>query len=128
MMTARDKPKSPNGLWYPGRARSNVTPTRVLQPAPQAAWYDRHKTVLVVSILSLALLVTFNWGSLLEWAAFAIDSLKGFLTWAEAMAKRAGEVHVLGITIPIGPLFIILGYVVACVFMLPIFGFHSVSG
>lgn len=69
-----------------------------------------------------------NWGSVLVWVSSAKEILQGFLAWAESMAKRAGSVSVLGITIPIGPLFIVIGYVVACVFMLPIFGFHSVSG
>lgn len=53
---------------------------------------------------------------------------KGFLDWSERAAKQAGSLSLLGVSVPLGPLVIMLSYVTACVFVLPLFGFHSVSG
>jgi len=76
----------------------------------------------------LLLLAVFHRDLLLEYAASAKQLVLDGLKMSEQYAKDVGATTVLGIRVPLGPAVIMGMYVVSCILLLPLFGFHSVSG
>jgi len=54
--------------------------------------------------------------------------LKQVMEMAEEKIKDAGHYNVSGYDIPLAPLYILLTYTLATVFVLPLFGFHTLCG
>eukprot|EP00658_Telonema_sp_P-2_P040642 TRINITY_DN29059_c0_g1_i4.p1 TRINITY_DN29059_c0_g1~~TRINITY_DN29059_c0_g1_i4.p1 ORF type:complete len:328 (+),score=73.26 TRINITY_DN29059_c0_g1_i4:147-986(+) len=79
-------------------------------------------------VLTIVVLVVLNQEAVLAGVAWGQTMAKRFLQWSEGAAMQAGSVLVLGFSVPLGPGVIMFSYVVACIFMLPLFGIHSVSG
>merc|ERR1711865_178244 len=126
-------PKSPNGLWYPGPGRHR-SPVRSAISEPLASsksvssCWGRYRTLLLLLVLMLLLLAVFHRDLLLEYAASAKQLVLDGLKMSEQYAKDVGATTVLGIRVPLGPAVIMGMYVVSCILLLPLFGFHSVSG
>jgi len=133
VMSEAQRLRSPNGLWYPKKNRTSPSsPVKHHQPlpatssSPSSSWLSPRNILL--ALLLIALLAALNQDQVAAGVSAFKSAGKSFLTWSEAAAKAAGSVTLLGVSVPLGPVVIMLSYMTACVFMLPLFGFHSISG
>jgi len=129
-LTMADRvPQSPNGLYYPGaaRRRSPIRPsTKATPPKPASIW--ARYSWLWLLLLVLLLLAVLNRDQLVGYLASAKQLVLNGLKASEQYAKDVGHTTVFGINIPLGPVVIMCMYIVSCILLLPLFGFHSVSG